>query len=109
VPNYRELGFGHVKFPDLPVHLDPEFATFTHGHLTRGFGDVRSLLGLKEDDVLFFYATLQKKKEWSAYIIGYFRNPEVYDCRGLSIEEGIRFQVQRIRKQRSSEKSETFG
>lgn len=84
VPTYRELGFEHVKCPDLRVHLDPVFETFTYGHVRRGFGDVGTLLKLKEDDVLFFYATLQKKEEWSVYIIGYFKNPGVYDCRRLS-------------------------
>jgi len=84
---YGELGFVHVKFPDLPVHLDPEFETFTYGHVKRGFGDIQSLLMLKRDDALFFYATLQKEDAWSPYIIGYFSNLEVYDCREMSIEE----------------------
>lgn len=87
VPTYRELGFGHVKSPDLPVHLDPRFETFTYGHVERGFGDIRSLLELKKEDVLFFYATLQKEEGWSIYIIGYFRNLRVYDCRKLSEKE----------------------
>jgi len=87
VPSYRELGFRHVRFPDLPVHLDPEFETFTYGHVRRGFGDVRSLLRLEKKDVLFFYATLQREDVWSTYIIGYFRNVDVLDCRRLSIEE----------------------
>jgi len=91
VPTYRELGFGHVKFPDLPVHLDPEFQTLTYGHVTRGFGDLRNLLSLKKDDILFFYATLQKENEWSTYIIGCFRNLEVYDCRRLSTKEILGF------------------
>jgi len=87
VSTYEELGFSHVKFPDLPVHLDPEFETFTYGHVRRGFGDLRCLLALKKGDVLFFYATLQKEEAWSTYIIGYFRNIEVYDCRELSAKE----------------------
>lgn len=87
VPAYRDLGFDHVKFPNLPVHLDPEFETFTYGHVTRGFGDIRNLLRLSDSDVLFFYATLQEASDWSMYIIGYLSNPKVYDCRQLSAEE----------------------
>lgn len=82
VPTYRELGFAYVNFPDLPVHLDPEFRTFTYGHVRRGFGDMKSLLQLKKNDTLLFYATLQKDGKWSTYVIGYFRNLQVHDCRG---------------------------
>lgn len=28
VSTYRDLGLGHVRYPDLPVHLDPEFQTY---------------------------------------------------------------------------------
>lgn len=91
VPTYRDLGFAHVKSPDLPVHLDPEFQTFTYGHVRRGFGDMQSLLRLKENDVLFFYSTLQKESQWSTYIIGYFRNLTLYDCRELSVKEILGF------------------
>lgn len=87
VPKYRDLGFVHVKYPNLPVHLDPEFETFTYGHATRGFGDVQNLVKLGKEDVLFFYATLQKEDDWSPYIIGYFKSPSVIDCRKLSEEE----------------------
>lgn len=84
VPTYRKLGFKHVKCPDLLVHVDPGFETFTYGHVRRGFGDIESLLKLTKNDVLFFYATLKKKEKWSTYIIGYFRSLEIYDCRKLS-------------------------
>lgn len=87
VPTYRGLGFGQVKFPDMPVHLDPEFEAFTYGHVRRGFGDLQNLLKLAKNDVLFFYATLQKKNNWSTYIIGYFRNLYIFDCRRLSMKE----------------------
>jgi len=90
VPTYRELGLTHVEFPDLPVHLDPEFKSFTYGHMRRGFGDIKSLLKLK-NNTLFFYATLQKEVTWSTYIIGYFRNLEVCDCRELSEREVLNF------------------
>jgi hypothetical protein len=91
VPTYRDLGFDNVKFPDLPVHLDPEFQTFTYGHVKRGFGDIQSLLRLVESDVLFFYATLQNEERWSPYLIGFFRNLEVHDCRKLSTEQVLCF------------------
>lgn len=95
VATYRDLGFTNVRFPDLPVHLDPEFETFTYGHVRRGFGDIRSLLRLRDDEngVLFFYATLQRDDTWSSYTIGYFKNPEIYDCRKLSREEIIHLKV----------------
>ena len=92
-PTYRELGFSHVKFPDLPAHLDPEFKTFTYGHVLRGFGDLQCLLRLKKTDVLFFHATLQKQEDWSTCIIGYFRNIQVYDCRKLSTKEVLKFKL----------------
>jgi hypothetical protein len=89
VLTYGELGFNSVKFPNLPVHLDPEFETFTYGHVRRGFGDVGTLLRLREDQngVLFFYSTLQKENDWFPYIIGYFRNLRIHDCRRLAKEE----------------------
>lgn len=87
VPSYRELGFLHVRFSDLPVHLDPEFETFTYGHVERGYGDVKNLLRLGKDDVLFFCATLQKGNSRSYYIIGYFKSIKIYDCRRLATNE----------------------
>lgn len=87
VPTYGELGFGRVKHPNLPVHLDPRFDTYTYGHVRRGFGDIKRLLELNTNDVLFFHATLQRENEWSTYIIGYFRKAKVYDCRRLAKSE----------------------
>lgn len=91
VPTYRELGFTHVKFPDLPAHLDPEFRTFTYGHVMRGFGDLRCFLQLKKSDVLFFYATLQNEEQWFPYLIGFFRNLKVHDCRKFSTKQVLGF------------------
>lgn len=91
VPTYRELGFLNVKFPNLPVHLDPEFGTFTYGHVKRGFGDIECLLRFKKESVLFFYATLQKREKWYPCIIGYFRKLQVYDCRELTREQILSF------------------
>lgn len=86
VPTYRELGFSHVRFPDIPVHLDPEFKTFTYGHVERGFGDTKCIKELKVGDLLAFYATLQHGSQWSPFIIGYFTIEQVKDCRELSID-----------------------
>jgi hypothetical protein len=87
IPTYRDLGFVNIRFPDLRAHIDPEFQTFTYGHVKRGFGDIQRIAELKRDDALFFYATLQHNSNWSPFIIGYFVNLEVYDCRKLSKEE----------------------
>jgi hypothetical protein len=87
-PTYEELGFDRVRFPGLLVHLDPEFETFTYGHVRRGFGDVRSLLRLNADGILFFYTNLQKENgDWAPYVIGCFKNAEVVDCRKLSKDQ----------------------
>ena len=56
-PTYRDLGFADVQYPDIRVHQDPEFKTFTYGHVRRGFGDDR-LWDMERGDILFFYATL---------------------------------------------------
>lgn len=92
VSTYHQLGFSHVRFPDLPVHLDPTFETFTYGHVKRGFGDIKTLLGLTEDDILLFFATLQREEGWSTFVIGYFGDPRVYDCRRLSSKEILSFE-----------------
>lgn len=91
VPTHRELGFTDVKSPELPVHLDPEFETYTYGHVERGFGDMQNLLRLEKDDALFFFATLQQKEYWSTYIIGYFKVENVYACRQRSSQEVLGF------------------
>ncbi len=87
VPTYHQLGFVNVEFPDLPVHIDPSFENFTYGHVRRGFGDIGNILRLTEDDVIFFFATLQRGKTWFPFIIGYFRNLKIHDCRRLSTKE----------------------
>ncbi len=87
VPTYGDLGFVEAKYPELRVHVDPEFDTFTYGHFSRGFGDVKSLLRLEKRDVLFFYATLQRESGWEPYVIGYFFISQVRDCRKMSHDE----------------------
>jgi hypothetical protein len=87
-PTYRELGFSDVAYPHLPVHLDPEFETFTYGHRKR-FGDAR-LWKMEQGDILFFYATLDllpERKTWGVYVIGYFTIDHVQDTRGLTPEQ----------------------
>jgi len=91
VPTYRDLGFTDVTFPELPVHLDPEFKTYTYGHVRRGFGDITNLLRLEEGNTLFFFATLQQERYWSTYIIGHFKIENIYDCRQLSTQEILSF------------------
>ena len=84
-PTYRELGFADVKYPDLPTHLDPEFKTFTYGHVRR-FGDQR-LWDMESGDILFFYATLDllpERTTWGLYIVGYFTIDRVVDTRKMS-------------------------
>lgn len=90
-PTYRELGFHQVAEPDLPVHLDPEFQTFTYGHKRR-FGDAR-LWKLQQGDLLFFYATLDvlpDNESWGVYVIGYFEVEEVVDVRKMGRKDLIR-------------------
>ena len=87
-PTYRELGFADVAYPHLPVHLDPEFETFTYGYRKR-FGDAR-LWGMQRGDILFFYATLDllpERKKWGTYIIGYFTVEHVQDTHALKPEQ----------------------
>lgn len=86
-PTYRQLGFANVRKPDLPVHIDPKFSSFTYGHVKRGFGDIQNLLNLRKDDLLFFNATLANGDGWSTFIIGYFRVAKIHDCRKLTDNE----------------------
>lgn len=87
-PSYRDLGFPDVKCPHLPVHLDPEFETFTYGHIRR-FGDAR-LWRMEEGDILFFYATLDllpAAKKWGVYIVGYFIVDHVQDTHEMTPQQ----------------------
>jgi hypothetical protein len=77
-----------LKYPDLRVHLDPEFKTFTYGHARR-FGD-HCLWEMKEGDILFFYATLDllpKRTTWGLFIVGYFTIDHVKDTRKWSADQ----------------------
>ena len=93
VPTYAELEWitqENITTSDKPVHLDPEFETYTYGHAERGFGDINSLMGLEEGDYLFFHSTLDNKhdpSEWLTAIIGYFEIEKVIDCREFSSSE----------------------
>ncbi|MCL4339986.1 MAG: hypothetical protein JRN37_04175 [Nitrososphaerota archaeon] len=87
IPTYRDIGFEKVKFPDIAVHLDPEFETYTYGHVIRGFGDVRLFVGLKAGGMLVFYSTLQNGHHWAPYIIGYFFVDRAIDCRNFQASD----------------------
>jgi hypothetical protein len=93
VPMYKDLDIVHrksLKNPDANVHFDPEFRTYTYGHMKRGFGDIKGLLELKRHDYLFFHATLShpnKRSLWLTAIIGYFIVEDVHDCHSLSSNE----------------------
>ncbi len=85
---YEALGLGSYVDPEFReefVHEDPEFKTFTYGHVERGFGDIKALTSLKKGDYLLFMANLRYfprktgerrlswiNPDWGAYIIGYF-------------------------------------
>lgn len=93
VPSYSDLEWldnAKLKEKDVAVHLDPEFDTYTYGHIKRGFGDMNSLLGLNEGNYLFFHSTLvssQNLNRWLTAIIGYFEIEETIDCREVSANE----------------------
>jgi len=90
IPTYSDLEWldtAGLKEKQIPVHLDPEFDTYTYGHIRRGFGDMNSLLSLDEDDYLFFHSTLTASGGWLTAIIGYFQIEKIIDCRELSDED----------------------
>lgn len=76
------------RLKNQPVHLDPEFETYTYGHVKR-FGEMKSLLNLDKGDYLFFHATLSHPSSnlWLTAVIGYFVIESVEDCRGLTSKE----------------------
>jgi Nucleotide modification associated domain 3 len=62
-----------ANYKNAPIHLDPEFETFTYGDPTRGAK--RGLRNLKKGDLLVFYAGLEpwpQRGEKNLYIVGYF-------------------------------------
>lgn len=69
----NDLTFEYWPFNEQGnVHHDPEFETYTYGHVKRGYGHER-MLELGEGEKLYFYATLENKEDsnWIAGIIGY--------------------------------------
>lgn len=93
VPTYAKLQLKNpyrLKEPNCPVHLDPEFSTYTYGHIKRGYGDVDAILKLNKGDYLFFHATLShptSQNLWLTAIIGYLIIESVCDCRNLTKDE----------------------
>ncbi|MFB6070849.1 MAG: hypothetical protein ABEJ76_07475 [Halanaeroarchaeum sp.] len=90
-PTYRDLGLDlpfRIPAPvrDVPVHLDPEFASYPGGR-SYTYGDPHGvkaspILDLEAGDFLLFYATLDRFGEdpvpwltpdWGTYLIGHFR------------------------------------
>lgn len=86
-PTYRDLQLRiDVPDPDMPVHLDPEFAEYPACERYT-YGDpwgvkASPLLDLEVGDRVFFYATLTPREsghpdwvtpDWGAYILGGFR------------------------------------
>lgn len=68
------------KLYNSPVHLDPEFETFSYGDPTPN--KRQQLAKLSVDDLLIFYAGLESKEkldESRLYVIGYFTVQNVYD------------------------------
>jgi len=92
VPTYSDLEWiddKRLKKPNLKVHLDPEFDTYTYGHAKRGFGDTK-ILNLGEGDYLFFHSTLDNQENpdlWLTAIVGYFEIDDILDCRDLTSTE----------------------
>lgn len=76
-PPYAE--YVHSDNESSPLHLDPEFTTYTYGDPTRK----RSQLAeLTEDDLLIFYAGLKPRTSEGQprlYVIGYFTVDTVHD------------------------------
>ncbi|WP_248895378.1 hypothetical protein [Haloplanus halobius] len=70
-----------------PLHLDPEFTTYTYGDPTRK----RSQLAeLTEDDLLIFYAGLKPKTSAGhprLYVIGYFTVDAIHELDGKTPTE----------------------
>ncbi len=60
VPTYRDIGFNEIQYPDLPVHLDPDFTNFTFSFINRGFGSLEALLKLSTKDYQIILITKYK-------------------------------------------------
>jgi hypothetical protein len=90
IPKFRDLGFKRVKTPNEYAHFDPEFKTFTYGHVGR-YGENRLLIDLEDQGILFFFASLQTGKNWAPYIIGYLLQPKIVDCRKLDEEQILEY------------------
>ena len=92
---YRDLNNPTVNknVLDLACHYDPEFKTFTYGHIQRGFGDhILYKPDLLEDSnvYLFFYATLNidnNPLNWGTFIIGFLEVEKIINVTGFSNEK----------------------
>ena len=92
---YRDLKNPYIskEVLDLPCHYDPEFKTFTYGHIKRGFGDQILYKPTLLDDCdvyLFFYSTLnidKNPKKWGIFIIGFFEVEKIENVTDFTNEE----------------------
>ncbi|MBU0628250.1 MAG: hypothetical protein KKC75_03605 [Nanoarchaeota archaeon] len=80
------------KAADTPCHYDPEFTTYTYGHVKRGFGDHMLYEPdlLNSDVCLFFYATLNidnNPAKWGVFIIGFFEVDKIVNAMSLTKEQ----------------------
>jgi hypothetical protein len=91
IPTFAHLGFVGLKHQAFRAHHDPEFGTFTYGHVRR-FGD-QLLYDLRSNRIrtIFFYANLETDHSWAPYIIGYFDRVRSVDCRKLSKKQILSF------------------
>lgn len=74
--DYFPEGSNREKHRDCPIHVDPEFKTFTYGDPHKAKG---TLMEMEAGSYLIFYAGLQpvdKTNEDGLYLIGYFEIEE---------------------------------
>lgn len=93
VKTYKEFGVTGLKYPDLPVHEDPNFTSRTYGHVSR-FGETPALQALPKGASLFFMATLENgARQWATFIVGHFEVAEVVNCSALNANDVLALQA----------------
>lgn len=85
------------KVRDIPMHLDPEFETFTYGD--KGT-KAKWLLKLNPGDFLVFYAGLTpfgtQSVDDALYIIGYFKVSEIINFNEFSVDKKEKYSLKYI-------------
>lgn len=91
---YKDLNIPNLKGNlDEKCHYDPEFNSFTYGHVKRGFGDdilYNPRLLYETKVYLFFYATLNidnNPNKWGIFIIGFFEIEKIINVKNFSSDE----------------------